>query len=92
MAKEKFEFYLAMAVEATQDADKFQKGLTEAYINGIEPIEWYEDTVVDEHEKVVSTVALVKCRERWKGAAKRYFRKAKFEDYGQKVHGRHVYA
>ena len=91
MAKEKFEFYLAMDAEAPKDAEHFQKTMTTAYVNGIEPIEYFEDTVLDENNNVVTTIILVKCQERWKGAAKRFFRKAKFEDLNQKVHSLHVY-
>lgn len=92
MAKEKFEFYIALNAEAPNDPETFQKSVTAAYVNGVEPIEWYEDTVLDEENNVVQTIVLVKCRERWSGAAKRFFRKAKLDDLGQKVHGRHVYA
>lgn len=91
MAKEKNEFYLAMDAEAPKDTAKFQRSMTAAYENGVEPLEYFEDTVLDENSNVVTTIILVKCQERWKGAAKRFFRKAKFEDLNQKVHGRHVY-
>jgi len=91
MAREKMEFYLAMDAEAPKNSEKFQRSMTALYENGIEPIEWYEDTVLDQGNNVVTTIVLVNCQERWKGAAKRFFRKAKFEDLNQKVHGRHVY-
>ena len=91
MAKEEFEFYLAMDAEAPKEADKFQKSMTAAYVNGVEPIEYYEDTVLDANNNVVTTIILVKCRQRWRGAAKRFFRKAKFEDLGHEVDGLRIY-
>lgn len=91
MAKVKFEFYLAMDAEAPKEPEKFQKSMTAAYVNGIEPIEYHEDTVLDENNNVVTTIILLKCQERWKGAAKRFFKKAKFSDLNQKVEGLHVY-
>lgn len=91
MAKEKFEFYLAMDGEAPKDPEKFQKSMRAAYVNGVEPIEYREDTLLDENNNVVTTLILVRCRQRWNGAAKRFFRKTKFSDLNQKVDGLHVY-
>lgn len=91
MAKEKIEFYLAMDAEAPKDADKFQRSMTAAYENGVEPLEYFEDTVLDENNNVVTTIILVKCRQRWRGAAKRFFRKAKFEDLNHEINGLRVY-
>ena len=87
-----WEFYLAMDGEAPKDAEHFQKSLTTAYVNGVEPLEYEETTVVDtENEnEVVQTIILVKCRQRWRGAAKRFFRKFNFS-YLQKTNGLHVF-
>lgn len=79
MAKEKFKFYLMLSNETIDDKDKFQKNLESIYVNGVKPIQYHEDTILDEHDNVVQTVILLECEERWKGAAKRYFRKANFE-------------
>lgn len=81
----KFEFYLAMDKDAPNNPDMWQKSMSAAYVNGVEPIEYFEDTVLDPDNNVVTTIILVHCQERWKGAAKRFFRKAKFENLNQKV-------
>lgn len=86
-----FEFYLAMDKDAPNDAEHFQESMTAAYVNGVEPIEYVEDSVLDEHNNVVTTIILVKCRQRWKGAAKRFFKKAKFEYLNNKYDGRPVF-
>ena len=91
MAKYGFEFYLALNAEAPKNADRFQKSLEQAYEYGIEPIEYFEDSVLDEASNVVTTLVLVKCRERWSGAAKRFFRKTKFENLNQKVDNLYVF-
>lgn len=88
---EKFEFYLAMNGNFASDTEKFQESLTAAYVNGIEPIEYCEDTVTDEDNKVVHEIILLKCRERWRGAAKRFFRKAEMVDSGMKKNNLHVF-
>lgn len=91
MAKEKIKFCLIMDGSAMDDPEKFQKSMTAAYVNGIEPKEAWKDTILDENNNVVSTVILVECQERWSGAAKRFFRKAKFEYLDQKYHGLPVF-
>ena len=86
MAKEKFKFYLALDQEMPKDKEKFQEKLTMTYVNGIKPIEYHEDTIVDTRDNsVVQTIILLKCEERWKGAAKRFFRKCGFERLNMKV-------
>jgi len=92
MAKERFKFYLAMDQEAPKDEKRFQESMTAAYVNGIEPIEYREDTVLDTRDNtVVKTIILLKCTERWNGASKRFFKKAKFEYLNQKVDGLPVF-
>ena len=92
MAKEKFKFYLAMDQEAPNDAEKFQRAMTKAYTMGVEPIEYHEDTVLNAQDNtVVTTIVLVECRERSKGAAKRFFKKADFGYLNQQVDGLPVF-
>ena len=93
MAKERFKFYLAMDQEAPKDEKRFQESMTAAYVNGIEPIEYREEMVLDtrDNNKVVQTIILLKCTERWNGASKRFFKKAKFEYLDRKVDGLPVF-
>lgn len=92
MAKEKLRFYLAMDQEAPKNAEKFQQAMSKAYVMGIKPIEYHEDTVLDARDNtVVQTIILLECEERWKGAAKRFFKKADFGYLNQYVDELPVY-
>ena len=91
MKNDKWTFYLIMNGEAPDDEERFKKSMLNAYVNGIEPLEYHKDALLDKNDNIVTNVTLVKCQQRWKGAAKRFFKKAKFTDTNQKVDGLHVY-
>lgn len=86
-----FEFYLILDGEAPENKERFQKSLTTCYVNGIEPIEYTEEVLTDDDDKVVRNVTMLKCRTRWNGAAKRFFKWGNFTYTNQKYEGLPVF-
>ena len=89
--KKTFEFYVMRDIELLTDGDKLQEYATELYINGIDPIDYCVDTLVDENDKVVMQVVLLRCAQRWRGAFKRVSRLSHWTDAKKKYNGRPVF-
>lgn len=88
---EKFMFCIAMDGDVVNNLARFQESLTAAYVNGIEPLEYCDDTVTNKDTGEVKAIILLKCRQRWNGAAKRFFRKTDMSDLGWKKDDLHVF-
>lgn len=85
MAKTKF--YLVISDAILEDSEKFQQRLEETYIEGIRPIAYHKDTLLNVDTNVVESIIMLECEERWRGAAKRYLRRRNFQPMGHLYEG-----
>lgn len=85
MAKTKF--YLVLDGAILDNKENFQKRLEETYMEGITPIRYHKDTLLDMNTNTVDSIIMLECEQRWRGAAKRYFRKRNFSYMNQQYDG-----
>lgn len=86
----KQEFYVILGAEAPK-RETWQESLSEAFENGVEPLDYEKTTVDDQDGNKVADVILLRFKERWHGAARRYLRKSKFGYLKQQHNGLNVY-
>ena len=86
----KQQFYVVLGAEAPT-RETWQESLQEAYVNGVEPLDYEETTVEDQNGNRVADVVLLRFAERWKGAAHRYLKKNGFEYLRSQHEGLNMY-